>query len=284
MRFLNRNLRGRPHALTEEGAGGRFLAPLDHACPDRMPAPVLRLLLLPFEALGDEASLGVWARQLPQLLSRSLLGLVVTIAPLWRDARSGRLVRSEGALPQTVIQGEGEAAEADWVLMGAVAQTDEGLRIDLKLQQMAEPGAAQAWRLPFAHGNESIAFATLVGQIAARLGNPHPVTEPPATQPLWPLLCDLEVEAELQAAGIGALTQPSAAWSHLRDAALRGHAAWASPRLAARRALLQRIAPELLEAFDTDNLKATDTTDLSTDEVLLLLGISSTTTPPSTHG
>jgi hypothetical protein len=249
-----------------------------------MTVPALRLLLLPFAALGDEAALGVWARQLPQLLGRSLVGPVVTVAPLWRDARSGRLVRPEGALPQTVLEGEGEAAAADWVLTGAVAQTDEGLRVDLNLRPMADLGAAQAWYLQLAHGDESAAFAALVEQLAARLGLPGGPMEPPVAGPLWPLLCDLEVEAELQAAGIGALTQPAAAWSHLRGAALQGHAAWAAPRLTARRALLQRIAPELLAAFDTDNLKAADTTDLSTDEVLLLLGISSTTTPPSTHG
>ena len=264
--------------------GGSFTLPLDNAYPDRMTAPALRLLLLPFAALGDEAALGVWARQLPQLLGRSLVGAVVTIAPLWRDVRSGRLVRPEGALPQTVLEGEAEAAAADWVLTGAVAQTDEGLRVDLNLQPMANSGAAQAWCLPFVHGDEGAAFAALVEQLAARLGLPGGPTEPPVSGPLWPLLCDLEVEVELQAAGIGALTQPAAAWSHLRGAAIQGHAAWAAPRLAARRALLQRIAPELLAAFDTDNLKAADTTDLSTDEVLLLLGISSTTTPPSTHG
>lgn len=249
-----------------------------------MTAPVLRLLLLPFAALGDESSLGVWARQLPQLLSRSLAGTTVTIAPHWRDAGSGRLIRPEGALPQSVVRGEAEAAAADWVLTGAVAQTDEGIRVDLQLQAMAEAGAAQAWCLPLPHGNEGAAFAMLVGELATRLGCSVELPEPQSAAQLWPLLCDLEVEAELQAAGIGALSQPSAAWSHLRGAALHGDAAWAPPRLAARRLLLQRIAPELLEAFDTDTLKANATTDLSTDEVLLLLGISSTTTPPSTHG
>lgn len=264
--------------------GGSFKLPLVNACPDRMTVPPLRLLLLPFAALGDEAALGVWARQLPQLLGRSLVGSVVTVAPLWRDTRSGRLVRPAGALPQSVLEGEGEAASADWVLTGAVAQTDEGLRVDLNLQPMADAGAAQAWYQQLAHGDEGAAFDALVGQLAARLGVADERSEPSVTGPLWALLCDLEVEAELQAAGIGALTQPTAAWSHLRGAALQGHAAWAAPRLAARRALLQRIAPELLSAFDTDNLKAADTSDLSTDEVLLLLGISSTTTPPSTHG
>jgi hypothetical protein len=266
--------------------GGSFTLPLDNAYPDRMTAPALRLLLLPFAALGDEAALGVWARQLPQLLGRSLVGSVVTIAPLWRDVRSGRLVRPEGALPQTVLEGEAEAAAADWVLTGAVAQTDEGLRVDLNLQPMANSGAAQAWCLPFVHGDEGAAFAALVEQLAARLGLPGGPTEPPVSGPLWPLLCDLEVEAELIAAGAAGLAKPALAWSHLQAAAASSPApAWAGRRLAERRLLLQRVAPELLPAFDGAGAGAAlPHKDLSTDEVLLLLGISSTATPPSTHG
>jgi len=251
-----------------------------------MPAPALRLLLLPFAALGDEASLGVWARQLPQLLGRSLAGSVATVAPLWRDAQSGRLVRSEGALPASVLSGEGEAAGADWVLTGAVAQTDEGLRVDLRLDAMLDQDGSQAWCLPFAHGSEGAALAGLVGQIAARLGLPEPLLEPQAAEPLWPLLCDLEVESELSAAGTAGLAKPTFAWSHLRAAAASSPApAWVDRRLAERRLLLQRIAPELLPAFDGAGAGAAPPThDLSTDEVLLLLGISSTATPPSPHG
>ena len=251
-----------------------------------MTVPALRLLLLPFAALGDEAALGVWARQLPQLLSRSLAGTIATVAPLWRDSGSGRLVRPGGALPQSVLEGEAEAAAADWVLTGAVAQSDEGLRVDLELQPMADPGAAQAWSLPLAHGSEGAAFATLVGQLAARLGRSEPLPEPQASGPLWPLLCDLEVEAELIAAGAAGLAKPALAWSHLQAAAASSPApAWAGRRLAERRLLLQRVAPELLPAFDGAGAGAAlPHKDLSTDEVLLLLGISSTATPPSTHG
>jgi len=272
--------------LTGGDAGGSFNLPLENAFPDRMPAPALRLLLLPFAALGDELSLGVWARQLPQLLSRSLAGSVATVAPLWRDARSGRLVRPEGDLPQSVLQGEAEAAAADWVLTGAVAQTDEGLRVDLRLHAVHAPDESQDWCLPFAHGSECEAFAALVGQIATRLGCPEPIAEPLPSAPLWSLLYDLEVESELLAAGIGALTQPSAAWSHLRAAAAASPAhAWVGRRLAERRLLLHRIAPDLLPAFDGDGAGAAlPHEELSTDEVLLLLGISSTTTPPSTLG
>lgn len=251
-----------------------------------MPAPALRLLLLPFAALGDEASLGVWARQLPQLLSRSLAGSVATVAPLWRDSGSRRLIRPGGALPQSVLEGEAESTAADWVLTGAVAQTDEGLRVDLELQPMADPGAAQAWCISFAHGSEGAAFAGLVGQIAARLALPEPLPEPLAAEPLWPLLCDLEVESELTAAGTAGLAKPAFAWSHLRAVAASSPApAWVDRRLAERRLLLQRIAPELLPAFDGAGAGAARPThDLSTDEVLLLLGISSTATPPSPHG
>jgi len=251
-----------------------------------MPAPALRLLLLPFAAFGDEASLGVWARQLPQLLSRSLAGSVATVAPLWRDTGTGRLIRPGGALPQSVVRGEGEAASADWVLTGAVAQTDEGLRVDLRLDAMLDQDGSQAWCLPLAHGSEGAAFAALVGQIAARLGLPEPFSEPQAAEPLWPLLCDLEVEAELTAAGAAGLAKPSFAWSHLQAAAASSPApAWVGRRLAERRLLLQRLAPELLPAFDGAGAGAAlPLKELSTDEVLLLLGISSTATPPSPHG
>ena len=272
--------------MTGGDAGGSFNLPLENAFPDRMPAPALRLLLLPFAALGDEASLGVWARQLPQLLSLSLAGSVATVAPLWRDTGTGRLIRPGGALPQSVIRGEAEAAAADWVLTGAVAQTDEGLRVDLRLDAMVDPDASQAWCLPLAHGSEGDAFAALVGQIAARLGRSEPLPEPQAAEPLWPLLCDLEVESELIAAGTAGLAKPAFAWSHLRAAADASPApAWVGRRLAERRLLLQRIAPELLSAFDgagASDMLPHD--DLSTDEVLLLLGISSTATPPSSHG
>jgi hypothetical protein len=251
-----------------------------------MPAPALRLLLLPFAALGDEASLGVWARQLPQLFSRSLAGSVATVAPLWRDAHSGRLVRPEGALPAGVVRGEGEGAAADWVLTGAVAQTDEGLRVDLRLDAMLDQDGSQAWCLPLPHGSEGIAFALLLGQIAGRLGLPEPVPEPQASEPLWPLLCDLEVEAELTAAGAAGLAKPAFAWSHLQAAAASSPApAWVGRRLAERRLLLQRVAPELLPAFDGAGAGAAlPHEELSTDQVLLLLGISSTATPPSSHG
>lgn len=250
-----------------------------------MPSTPLRLLLLPFAALGDEAALGVWARQLPQLLGSRLHGSVVTVAPLWRDAGSGRLIRAGAALPETVAVGEAEAVAADWVLTGAVSQADEGVKADLELRSVLPPTAAQHWSLTFPLAGAGAAFTQLLADVSERIGRPLAAADVTAFEPLWPLLCDLEVEAELQAAGVAALTQPSAAWSHLRLAFRQNSAPWASERLAARRLLLQRLAPELLAAFDADGPKAPIApTDLSTDEVLQLLGIAGDATPPSPLG
>lgn len=252
-----------------------------------MTATAPRLLLLPFAALGDEAALGVWARQLPQLLGRSLRGAVIPVAPLWRDASSGRLVRAGAALPASVVAGEAEAAAADWVLTGAVSQSDEGVKAELALSALNATVAEQRWSIVFPLVDAGGAFGRLAAEVATRLERPLDGPVVAADAPLWPLLCDLEVEAELAASGVSGLTQPNAAWQHLRAEA--GHAAssWATDRLASRRLLLQRVAPELLAAFDADAAPASSaqsTSDLSTDDVLRLLGISSDAAKLPPHG
>lgn len=252
-----------------------------------MTATAPRLLLLPFAALGDEAGLGVWARQLPQLLGKSLVGAVVPIAPLWRDASSGRLIRAGAALPQSVVKGEAEAAAADWVLTGAVSQSDEGVKAELQLSAGDATVAEQRWSVVFPLVDAGTTFGALATEVASRLGRPFDGPVAAAAAPLWPLLCDLEVESELGTAGIAALTQPGAAWQHLRADAGHGAAAWAADRLTDRRLLLQRVAPELLAAFDADAAPVTagaSSPDLSTADVLRLLGIPSDADKLPPHG
>ena len=238
-----------------------------------------RLLLLPFAALGDDAALGVWARQLPQLLAALLPAEAGATALTWRDSVTGRLVRATGALPPSVVAGEAEAAGCSTVLTGSVRRVDEGVALDVAVGPAAsEPTDRMSEVLT--PGREAEGVAALLRSLLQRLELSADASAPPA--PLWPYLCDLEVESELLRAGTAALGDVSDGWRHLRAAAGTG-AAWSNQRLVNRRTLLSRVAPELLAAFDAESRPAA-IRDYSTDDVLQLLGIESRTNSSSAQG
>lgn len=245
-----------------------------------MTAQASRLLLLPFAALGDEAALGVWARQLPQLLARLLPASAGATAPLWRAPSTGRLVRAAAPWPASVVKGEADAAGCAQVLTGAVRRTDEGLEVSVALVT-ADGDRTDRWSELLVTGREANGFASLLKVLTERLGI-APKDPPGAPSPLWPYLCDLEVEAELEAHGVAGLSDTAFAWSHLRTAAEAG-SDWSGARLASRRTLLARIAPELLTSFDAESRRP-ENRDYSTDDVLQLLGIEAPANPSSPQG
>jgi hypothetical protein len=213
-------------------------------------APLPALLLAPLAAERLDASQGVWARQLPVLLSLLLRPVVEAVAPLEWTPDGGALVLRGRPASVEAARAEAVALGAAAVAWGAIAACEEGGMLALAVAPVGE-GEVERWssRLDPARplGVFDDAVAWLVGwlerQGLARAGSQPGVAryEVGAEASAWPLLCDLEVEqvvarqGERALAGAGHLTSHAEAAAAPAGAGPLPRARWQARRAAAPR-------------------------------------------------